>query len=195
MTKLIEEIEEDHPELTMYQQLRSMSQVTGPAAERLVGDAASLIDEARSNYDTQSIKLFQMAVAIAGWRANTGAWGNSMSSQQQAFAPFDLESYNQGRLDFEIAARPIVPSMKLSPDEQRAAMEAAERGFKTRAQVVEALGGDPNTDLALIDDEQALQRQREADMAQVALEEAQRRMNQEGNAERLPVQQPAQQGA
>ena len=165
MTKLIEEIEEDHPELTMYQQLRAMSQVTGPAAERLVGDAASYIQEARSNYDTQSIKLFQMGVAIAGWRASTGAWGNALSRQQQAFAEFNLESYQKGDLDFEIMPRPLVPSAPLTPDEKRVLMESSERGFAVRAKVIDALGGNAVEDLAAIDAER--QEQEDANAASV----------------------------
>lgn len=149
MEQLFGEIEHDHPELTMYNELRAMSQVTGPAVERLVGDAAAYIEEARSNYDQQSIKLFQMATAIAGWRANTGAWG-TLNRQQQAFLPFDLESYASGDLDFEIMPRPLVGNIKLSPDEARVEMEKAERGFATRAKVVEALGGSEE-DLATIE--------------------------------------------
>src|SRR6266568_2555224 len=34
MDKLYEELEQDHPELTFYKELRAMSQVTGPAASR-----------------------------------------------------------------------------------------------------------------------------------------------------------------
>lgn len=163
MVKLIEEIERDHPELTMYNELRAMSQITGPAAERLVGDAIAYIEEARSNYDMQSIKLFQMGVAIAGWRANSGAWG-PLDRQQQKFTPFDLESYDRGDLDFEIGSRPILANIRPTPDEQRALMEQAERGFATRAKVVEALGGSVE-DLAIIDAEQDTQRQAVASMA------------------------------
>ena len=170
MVKLMEEIESDHPELTMYEQLRSMSQVTGPAAERLIGDAGAYIHEARANYDQQTIKLFQMAVAIAGWRAQTGAWGRELSRQQQAFISFDLDSYNAGALDFEILARPIVPNISKTSDEQRVLMEAGERGFMPRAKVVEALGGDPETDIALIDQEQATQQQANAATVQGVLE-------------------------
>lgn len=128
MSKLIEEIERDHPELTMHTQLREMSQVTGPGAERMIGDVASYVYEARSNYDLQSIKLFQMAVAIAGWRANNGHWGRSLTRQQKAFLPFDLTSYNNGDLDFEIMPRPLVPPVSTTVEEKRVAMEAYDRG-------------------------------------------------------------------
>jgi hypothetical protein len=170
IAKLLEEIENDHKELQMYNELRQMSQVTGPAAERLIGDAIAYVEEARSNYDTQSVKLFQMSIAIAGWRANTGAWGRALNRQQQAFLPFDLDSYERGDLDFEVMPRPILPAIERTPDEQRVLMEQAERGFATRAKTIEKLGGDPETDMAEIDQEQASQQDANADTVQRVME-------------------------
>jgi hypothetical protein len=189
IAKLIEEIENDHPELTMYNELRAMSTVTGPAAERMIGDAAAYIVDARANYDTQSIKLFQMAVAIAGWRVNTGAWG-TLTRQQQAFASFDLESYGKGDLDFEIGVRPIVPSISKTPDEQRALMEQAERGFATRTRVIEALGGDPEADMAEIDRERNAQEQNNAATVEAVMERVRGQQQQP-----QPVAEPVEQGA
>jgi hypothetical protein len=105
--RLLGEIEQDHPELVFYRELRAMSQVTGPAAQRLVGDVASRLGEAAANYDMGSIRLFQMAIAIAGMRAKAGAWG-PLNRQQQKFTPFDLNSFDQGNLDFEIMPRPLL---------------------------------------------------------------------------------------
>jgi hypothetical protein len=111
----VKEIEADHPELSMYQALRSMSSVTGPAASRLMGDVANLVYSAEASYDQQSVKLFQMAVAIAGFRVNNGDWGpsNSLTRQQQKFRPFGLDSYQRGDLDISILPRPIVEPTKL----------------------------------------------------------------------------------
>lgn len=130
MDSLLAEIERDHPELAMYQQLRSMSNVTGPAAERLFGDTLNYVMEARAAYDTQSVKLFQMAVAIAGWRASTGAWG-PLNRQQVKFAPFGLDSYAAGDLDFSIQPRPLVPRTpleRLQEERQRIGLEADRAG-------------------------------------------------------------------
>lgn len=107
LDKLIAEIEADHPELMLYRELRQMSQVTGPGAQRLMGDAYARIIEAQATYDQQSVKLFGMSVAIAGWRLKTGAWGQT-DRQRQKFAPFDLSSYARGDLDMAIAPRPIM---------------------------------------------------------------------------------------
>lgn len=116
--RLLGEIEKDHPELVMYDQLRAMSQVTGPAAERLVGDVTSRIIEAQATYDTQNIKLFQMAVAIAGFRANSGAWG-PLNRQQVKFTPFNLDSYERGDLDLEIMPRPLLTPTKLEQSQEK----------------------------------------------------------------------------
>lgn len=105
--KLIEEVEQDHPELALFRELRSMSQLTGPAANRIMGDVAGLVSESSASYDRGSIAIFQMACAIGGWRANNGDWG-PLSRQQLLFAPFDLDSYDKGHLDFDIDPRPLV---------------------------------------------------------------------------------------
>lgn len=107
MDSLMKEIGEDHPEINFYRELRSMSQLTGPAASRIVGDVSSRVDEAASNYDLASQRLFQMAVAIAGERAKTGAWG-PLNSQQRKFLFFDLDSYDRGDLDLAIVPRPLI---------------------------------------------------------------------------------------
>src|SRR6202035_4734434 len=107
MNDLNGEIENDHPELAFYRELRAMSQVTGPAAQRLVGDVANKVSEAQATYDAANIKLFQMATAIGGYRANSGDWGD-LTTQQQKFVPFNLNSYQQGDLDMVIMPRPLL---------------------------------------------------------------------------------------
>lgn len=104
---LLKEIEADHPEIGMYNQLRSMTQVSGPAADRLFGDVAALVTEARTQYDRSTVKLFQMAVAIAGWRLASDAWSEP-STQQQRFTGYGLDSYAAGDLDLSIQSRPLI---------------------------------------------------------------------------------------
>jgi hypothetical protein len=130
--RMLKEIEADHPEIGMYQQLRSMTQVSGPAADRLFGDVAALVAEARTQYDRSTVKLMQMAVAIAGWRARSGAWGD-LDSQQAKFAPFDLDSYQRGDLDIEIQARPLI----LPTRAELIALERAEIGLNADARYTE----------------------------------------------------------
>jgi hypothetical protein len=106
--KLIAEIEHDNPELVMYDQLRTMQQVTGPGANRMVGDTYAKLEESASGYDMQSIKLFQMSVAIAGENLRRGYWRNPTAAQRK-FDGFDLQSYERGDLGMEILPRPVVP--------------------------------------------------------------------------------------
>jgi hypothetical protein len=111
MEHLMDEIEKDHPELTYYDRMREMSTVTGPAASRLVGDVQSRVMRAQAIYDQGMIKIFQMACAIGGMRANSGAWG-SLTSQQAKFKPFSLDSYKRGDLDMAIMPRPLLTPTK-----------------------------------------------------------------------------------
>lgn len=111
---LITEIEHDHPEATMYSQLRSMGEVTGPAAERLMGDVRGYVHRARAGYDDASKRIFQMLVSMAAMRANDrlGGWQN-LTTQQKKFSVFDLSSYERGDLDFAIDQRPLIPMTSL----------------------------------------------------------------------------------
>ena len=140
--RLLREIESDHPEITMYNQLRQMTQVTGPAADRLFGDVAALVSEARTQYDTATIKLFQMATAIGGWRANSGAWGD-LDRQQAKFRPYNLDSYAAGDLDLAIQGRPLI----LPTREEMIALERQEQAAEADRQYM-ATGATPQQRIA-----------------------------------------------
>jgi hypothetical protein len=99
---------EENPEASFYHDLREMSSLTGPAVERALGDAVSRVNLARAGYDANSVKLFQMAIAIAGYRLNNGDW-KEPTKRDRVFAPFDLGSYKAGQLDMTILGRPVVP--------------------------------------------------------------------------------------
>jgi hypothetical protein len=110
MESLQAEISSDQPVLRMYEQLRTMSQVTGPAASRLMGDAATYVYEASALADQAMISLLRMAVSIAGWRLSRHQDGwTTPTTQQQKFQGYDLKSYEKGDLDFSITQRPIFP--------------------------------------------------------------------------------------
>lgn len=128
LDKLIAEIEADHPELMLYRELRQMSQVTGPGAQRLMGDAYARILEAQAAYDQQSVKLFAMQVAIAGWRLKSGAWGTA-DRQRQKFAPYDLDSYARGDLDMAISPRPIMASSQMERAQEEQVIALAVQSF------------------------------------------------------------------
>lgn len=128
--KLIEEIEKDYPEITMYEKLRDQNIVTAPGAARLMGDVARKMGRPAANYDAMNVKLNQMGLAIGGWRANSGAWGSNLTPQQRKFLPFDFSSYNRGQLDHTISPRPLT-----SPTPREEADE-----FSVRASAVSAVG-------------------------------------------------------
>jgi hypothetical protein len=109
LAALMAEIEADLPEVTLDRELRSMSQVTGPGAERLVSDTVARLEEAQANYLAGTVKVMQMGTSIGGWRFNTGAWGRGtdIDRRQAKFAPFSLDSYNDGLLDLMLAPAPL----------------------------------------------------------------------------------------
>jgi hypothetical protein len=112
MTMLQTEIEADHPEVTMYRQLRSMSQVTGPAASRLMGDVIANVDEAAANYDAGCTQAFAMALAIGGWRANRGDWG-TLTKERALFTPFNIDQFASGDLHVRIMPRPLIQTSEM----------------------------------------------------------------------------------
>jgi hypothetical protein len=127
LESLLTEIERDYPELGMYRDLRQMTQVTGPGAQRVMGDVAANVWESAANYDQQLMKAQQMAIAIGGWRASTGAWGSSLTRQQVKFRPFNLDSYAKGDLDHTIMPRPLIPvteAERLAGERQKVTLEA-----------------------------------------------------------------------
>ncbi|HXG85090.1 MAG TPA: hypothetical protein VNI84_13805 [Pyrinomonadaceae bacterium] len=91
---------DDYPELEYRQIIKENAQMSGIALERLLTPAQNRLDRAAPNYDGQLIKLRQMQIAIAGWRTKNG-WTN-LTKQQKAFAPFNLDSYERGDLDFNL---------------------------------------------------------------------------------------------
>ena len=139
--RMISEIEKDHPELTLYEQMRGMSQITGPAAERLFGDVASYVNEARAAYDMGTVKLVQMGLAVGGYRANGGGW-KKMTHQQQKFTPFNIDSYEDGDLPLSILPRPLVPvseSEIIQLQRDRIALENERMGGEAVAGVQERI--------------------------------------------------------
>lgn len=123
------QLERYYSELTLYETLRKMNQVTGPGADRLVGDVARKVRRSASGYDTNTVKLLQMSEAIGGFRFRNGFWPRQ-TSQHQLFADFDLSSYDENRLQMAIRPRTLLVTTP--------ADEAGE--FLTRAQGVQAAG-------------------------------------------------------
>jgi hypothetical protein len=132
LEKLLDEIEKDYPEVTMYEKLREQNIVTAPGASRLMGDVDKKTSRPASNYDHGNVKLVQMGAAIGGWRLQQGDWGrkSDLTPQQQKFSHFDLTSYTKGELDFTFTKRALV-----SPTPREEAEE-----FSVRAGAVTSVG-------------------------------------------------------
>jgi len=130
--KLTAEIEREHPEIVFWERLRDMSSVTGPAADRLMGDVRGYVLDAQMAYDQQMVKLFQMTIAIAGWRLaqREDGW-RQPTAQQMAFAGFDLDSYKAGDLDFYLLPRPIIaptPLERIEAERAQLLLDNEKRG-------------------------------------------------------------------
>ena len=125
---LLDEVERDHPELSLWEAMRSMNQVSGVAVSRLFGDAQLYIDEASQSYDTALVRLMQMSIAVAGMRLKEGAGGwADPDYQQKKFEPYDLDSYKAGDLDFYILPRPLIPLTEAEAAQLKILTAQAER--------------------------------------------------------------------
>jgi hypothetical protein len=158
---MLRELERDHPELAMYEQLQQMSTVSGIAVTRLMGNVANLVYSAEAAYDTPSVSLFRMAVAMAGQRVKNGDWERlpdgtrvPLTEQHQAFASFDLESYAAGKLNFDIMPRPIIEVSQLEiwqADTAKAAAlnaKAASPGLSVPTEVLQKEWGYDDKEIA-----------------------------------------------
>lgn len=114
-----EGIEDTVPEVKFWDQIRSMSTVTKPGVSMALGDVFTRLRTYSSKYDRQSKKLFQMGVAIAGQNLKDGTWqrwatatGRSLTDEHRLFEGFDLESYDDGKLDLTIMPRELIPTTR-----------------------------------------------------------------------------------
>lgn len=98
LDKLDSSFAEEFPEVSYFQTLREFANTSGVARQIALTPAQNRLDRAAAGYNQQLIKLRQMQIAIAGWRTRNG-WINQ-NDQQRLFAPFNLESYADGNLDF-----------------------------------------------------------------------------------------------
>lgn len=136
-------MKEQYSELSYYEALRSMSQATGPVIDRLVGDVQNKVIEAQANYDRSNKAAWGMAVAIAGHRLKTGAWGSTLSEQQALFSPYDLNSHAANKLRIGLAPRKLINPTRSEQSQERmtfwqAANAAAEAGVPVEVYLREA---------------------------------------------------------
>lgn len=117
--RMLQSFERDYPELQVQEVIQNKAQVSGAALERMLAPSQAKLDRAFNNYAQQVIKLKQMQIAIAGWRLKSGDW-KRRTTQQAYFAPFDLESYERGALNFGLKRSLLVQSTPLEEEELKA---------------------------------------------------------------------------
>ena len=133
---------DEAPEAAFYQRLRDMQTVTRPGAMAAVGDVEKRLGLAADGYDAQTVKLFQMAVSMAGYRVQERTWSGAqrgrLSLRQQAFVPFDLGSYDAGDLDTMIEKRDLITLTET----EKLELLALKEGLQSRVALMEAWDND-----------------------------------------------------
>lgn len=87
------EIESDLPQLALQRMRESNSSLSGVAIENMYSDAIDIIGELQGNYSGSLVQALQMAVSVAAFRRYAG------------FTGYNLNSYDNGAIDFEIKPR------------------------------------------------------------------------------------------
>ncbi len=148
---LLKEIERDYPEVQM--DIWTAGGDTSGRALRVARQRAeSKVVQRRPNYDDALVRAQQMAVAIGGWRGYEG------------FAPFNLDSYQAGRLTHGIGKRGVFAADPLDDEEQEDAFwTAAQKAIKSGVPLLAYLRRRGWTDeqIALIESEPEYQQRRQ----------------------------------
>jgi len=100
LKNLIESFNDDYPELQAAAIIKENSQLSGAALERMLTPAQNRLDNAQGYYNRQLTKFRQMQISAAGWRTQNGWFMGT--KQQSVFSSFNLESYENGDIDFQL---------------------------------------------------------------------------------------------
>jgi hypothetical protein len=122
LNALVEEIERGFPELR-FDRLRANGEVSGEALRVARQPCETKIGRRRLRYDTDLVRLQQMALAIGGHAYRE----LGRDSRLAIFSPFSLESYAAGDLDHQIGPRPVFGE---DPFEQAARRTAVYAGVQ-----------------------------------------------------------------
>lgn len=113
MTFIRDSMQAENPEGSFSQHILEMTQVTAPGIERALGPIIGRVKDARKNYDTQTVKLIQMALSMIGWRVNTGGYDPlviaARRGRYEKFRPYTLDAFGRGLMDFIIPDREVIP--------------------------------------------------------------------------------------
>lgn len=119
---MVGEVESDLPEIVFDEQLRQMSQVTGPGADGMIGDVRARYDEVQGNLDAALVKVMQMCITIGAIHYHAGDWDDERGNttrQQALFRLFEtraVETVDRTEPDhpvtsiaWEVTGEPIGP--------------------------------------------------------------------------------------
>jgi len=113
---LLASFHDDYPELQAATIIKENSQLSGAALERMLGPAQNRLNGVQGFYNQQLVKLRQMQLAIGGLRSKDGTW-NTRTDQQAKFSQFDLNSYQDGQLDFNLKPSVLVQTTAMEDEE------------------------------------------------------------------------------
>ena len=196
VTDLKAGVEKNIPETTVFEEMRTMTQITGPAAARLFGDVEPKYRTiASGSYDRSLVKLIQMGISMSGWRVNNGDWDGTrtvddvgkpiagLTERQERFRSFNLGSYGQGKMNLVIMPRQLFPA---TLEERLTQAETKRRVLPSLPETVvaEELGYDPTDFEGWVADAEAkavADQQRQLEMA-IASRPPQQSAQKEGSA-------------
>lgn len=132
----------DYPEIEYRQILKDNATLSGIALERLLIPAQNRLNGVQPYWNQQLIKLRQMQLAVGGFRLRSGGW-RARTNQQALFGDFDLRSYEQGKLAFNLKPSVLV---QITEDERedllmkKATRAASLKEFVDERRVLEIAG-------------------------------------------------------
>ncbi len=130
------------PEARFYHALRQQSDVTGPGAERSLGDAVTRCKRARAGYDRGQVALHQMAMSMLTANVQRGDYGRDLPQRLAVFRQIPTDAFARGLLDHTIdVERPVIPvteGERLANEEIRVRLAVERERIATRQGLVEA---------------------------------------------------------
>lgn len=126
LNDLHERLRDANSEPFIYRKALDKGDSSGVALRRALEPVQAAVWRVATSYDAALISAQRMALAIGGdrYRAREGGWAQR-TSQQQAFAPFNLDSWNRGDLSFSFKRRDMVEDSKLEIAQQQATQAQA----------------------------------------------------------------------
>lgn len=108
LERMMRGVIDEYPEIDFFRRLADQTQVTGPGADAILAPVKPKVRRQRDMLNVTGVHLHQMAITMAGWRVNSGAWGRELRNGRDAFRPYNLDSYDKGDLAYEVGDMPFL---------------------------------------------------------------------------------------